>query len=439
MTYEEFRDRAFAYAMEQGCTAAETTYGEGEQFTAQILEQEVDSYSSSRFCGVSLRVQKGGKNGYARTEVLEDPETLVRHAMDNAAVVECPDEIPMQGPQEYPAITLPDNPIMRMDEREKIELALRMERKIKELDPRVQRVESDIVCTVSETVKLDNTRGLHAEKTEQVSYSYIAPILKEGEEVRDGGAFRTGAEMLDPDGCAAEAVREAAQMFGARPVPAGEYPVVMRYDAAADLLDAFSPLFSADMAQKGLSLLAGREGETIAAPCVTIIDDPLYPRSPRAFDAEGTPSVTKTVVENGRLRTLLHNLKTAKKAGCASTSNAANTRGDVCPSNFYIAAGERDFDALVQTMGDGLVITEISGLHAGVNTVSGDFSLLAKGLRIENGQVVHPVEQITVAGSFLPLLCDIVEVGSDLKFGIPGDGSVGSPSLRIRKLAVAGK
>lgn len=439
MTYEAFRDQAFAYALKQGCTAAETTYGEGEQFTARILEQEVDSYSSSRFCGVSLRVQKDGKNGYARTEVLEDPETLVRRAMDNAAVVECEDEIPMQGPQTYPAITLPDNPLMDMDEQEKIELALKMERRMKELDPRVQRAESDIVCTACETVKLDNTLGLHAEKTERISYSYIAPILQQGEEIRDGGAFRTGAEMLDTDGCAAEAVREAAQMFGARPVPAGDYPVVLRYDAAADLLDAFSPLFSADMAQKGLSLLTGKEGETIAAPCVTIIDDPLYPRSPRAFDAEGTPSVTKTVVENGRLKTLLHNLKTAKKAGCVSTSNAANTRGDVCPSNFYIAAGERDFDSLVQAMGDGLVITEVSGLHAGVNTVSGDFSLLAKGLRIEDGRVIHPVEQITVAGSILPLLCDVVEVGCDLRFGIPGDGSVGAPSLRVRKLAVAGK
>lgn len=101
----------------------------------------------------------------------------------------------------------------------------------------------------------------------------------------------------------------------------GSYAVILRHDAMADLLQAFSPVFSADEAQKGRSLLAGKEGEAVAAPCVTIVDDPFHAYAPRAFDGEGTPSVTKNVVEDGTLKTLLHNLKTAKKAGCESTGN----------------------------------------------------------------------------------------------------------------------
>ncbi len=438
MDYQAFRDKLFQFALQKGCTAAETSFAQGEQFSVHILDQEVDRYTSSRYCGLSLRVQVEGQNGYASTEVFENPEELVRHAMDAARVTESPDENPMQGAQEYQTVTFPPNPVMDMTEREKIELALKAERQVKECDPRITRTTGNVVCTVREHSCLHNTLGLSAEKDETLSYSYIVPVLEADGEVRDGTAFRVGGEMLDLDAYTKEAAKDAALMLGAKQIPSGKYQVILRYDAAADLLEAFSSLFSANMAQKGFSLLAGKEGEVIGSSCLTIIDDPFYLDFPRAFDAEGTPSKTKTVVENGTLLTLLHNLKTAKKAGTVSTSNAANTSGDVAPSNFYIPAGAASYDQLLSHMGDGLVITEVSGLHAGVNAISGDFSLLAKGLLIQGGKPVHPVEQITLSGTFLSLLAGIEEVGSDLKFGIPQGGCVGSPSLRVRSLMVSG-
>ena len=226
-------------------------------------------------------------------------------------------------------------------------------------------------------------------------------------------------------------------------VPAGTYSVVFRYDAAADLLASFCSMFSADAAQKGLSLLAGKEGETIAAPIVTVMDDPFYKDFPRAFDDEGVPSVTKAVIEKGVLKTLLHNLKTARKAGVASTSNGGRRSPaspvGVAPSNFYIVAGQTPLEGLLEQLGDGLFITEVSGLHAGVNTVSGDFSLLARGMRVQGGKCTTPVEQITVAGHFLQLMQNITAIGSDLTFGIPGGANVASPSLLVQKVKVAGK
>ena len=438
MTLQEFREQAFAAALRQGCDAAETYAVDGDSFTVYILDGQVDQYVSSRDFGVGVRVLKDGKNGYAYTESLDDPEAVVAPAIDNAVVIESDDEHPMQTRQEYVTVTERDNPVMAMTEREKIDLALRMEQAAKALDPRVRRMVYDVVSTSRTTVHLHNTLGLCAEQTVHSSDSYLAPLLQEGEEMRDGGAARYDEEVLDVDGIAAEAVREAAAMFGAEPVPAGEYAVVLRHDAATSLLGGFSEMFSADDAQKGLSLLAGKEGEVIASPLITIIDDPLYFRSPRAFDDEGTPSVTKAVVENGVLKTLLHNLKTAKKAGVASTSNAVRSPASpigVAPSNFYIPAGERSFDELVAAMGDGLILTEVSGLHAGLNTVSGDFSLLAKCFLVKDGKVVRPVERITAAGSFIPLLCGVEEVGSDLRF----EGSFGSPSLRLKSLMISGQ
>ena len=191
-----------------------------------------------------------------------------------------------------------------------------------------------------------------------------------------------------------------------------------------------------------MSLLAGKEGEKIAADCVTLMDDPHMPGglASSPFDAEGVATKVKAVIENGKLTTLLHNLKTARKAGVRSTGNA-NKGGyaapiGVSPSNFYFKPGNKTLAELMQDMGDGLVITEVSGLHAGANPVSGDFSLLAKGYIVEKGQKGRAVEQITVAGNFYALLKNIRAFGSDLEFvGSP----VGSPSVDVGEMNIAGK
>ena len=146
------------------------------------------------------------------------------------------------------------------------------------------------------------------------------------------------------------------------------------------------------------------------------------------------------MIENGRLTTLLHNLKTARKAGVKTTGNAAKSgyagAVNVSPSNFYLKPGEKTQAELLADMGDGLVITEVSGLHAGANPISGDFSLIAQGYTVKDGKKDQPVEQITVAGNFYQLLKNIRAVGSDLTF--PGS-PIGSPSVDVGEIAVAGK
>ncbi len=181
----------------------------------------------------------------------------------------------------------------------------------------------------------------------------------------------------------------------------------------------------------------------IASEAVSITDDPLFSYSPRPFDDEGTPSRATSVVKNGKLMSLLHNLKTAKKAGCASTSNAsresASSPISVAPSNFILEKGEKDLTELLSEMGDGLLITELSGLHAGVNFSTGHFSLLASGFKVEKGKIKSPVERITVAGLFDRLLKDITLVGDDLYLSMPGGAVFASPSVYIENgLTVSG-
>lgn len=443
MTFEEFKNALFEIALKKGCEAAEVYAASSDGFSVNVLKGEIIKYSVERNTGLNLRVLYGGKSGYAYTEVYEDAESLVDHAIDNAKVIENTDVNPMQGKCDYPDIEKKPNPIVDMAEDEKINIALNLERDTLGFDDRVNRMAFCSVDTGVSTEHIYNTLGLAADSTDRYSYVVVAPILRQGEDEHESFAFKFGPDIMQYDEIIKEAVDNALMQFNAKTVDSGEYRILIRNDAAGDLLAAFSSIFSAERVQKGLSLLAGKLGEPIASPLVSIVDDPFEKDNPRAFDAEGVPSVLTTVVEDGVLKSYLHNLKTALKDGVASTSNAG--RGgvsapvDVAPSNFYILKGEKSFAELTEELSSGLIITELSGLHAGLNPVSGDFSLIAKGLLVEGGSIIRSVDQITVAGNFLDLLKNIIGVGSDLRFGIPGGSRIGSPSLLIEKLIVSGK
>jgi len=442
LSYEEFRDALFAAAKAQNAEA-ETYCVEDESFDVHIDKQEVDSYTVARGKGLGLRVQKDGHDGYAYTENFEEPEELVKKALDNASIISTADEHPMNGAQTYETLTEKDNPTLKLSEAEKIELAKRLEREALSADPRVRRVQTAAVVTAHSVVRLANTQGLRAQQRESMSYCFVSPILEENGEVHNEGAFRIDAETLNVADCAQEAVKRAAEQFGGEPIASGKYRILFTGEALADLLSAFSPMFSAEAAQKGLSVLANKEGKTVCGENISITDDPLYPKYPRTFDAEGTPSQATAVIENGVLKSFLHNLKTAKKAGTVSTSNASRHSAaspvGIAPSQLYIAAGDKSRDELLAMMGDGILIRDVSGLHAGVNAVSGEFSLLSKGALVENGKITKAVERITVSGSFLGMLSEVLGVGKELQFTLPSGSVCAAPDLLVAPLMVAGK
>lgn len=158
------------------------------------------------------------------------------------------------------------------------------------------------------------------------------------------------------------------------------------------------------------------------------------------FDDEGVRTYKKDIIKDGKLLTLLHNLKTANKAGIKSTGNGFKASYaapvDVSSTNFYIEKGTKTLDNLMNDMGQGIMVTELAGLHSGANFITGDFSLAAKGFYIDGGKKSYPIEQITISGNFFDLLKNIIDISDDLKFPL---SSIGSPSIRIDKISIAGK
>ncbi|MBR2036300.1 MAG: TldD/PmbA family protein, partial [Lachnospiraceae bacterium] len=234
---------------------------------------------------------------------------------------------------------------------------------------------------------------------------------------------------------------------GKESVASGIYDIVLSKEMAATLLATFSNIFSADAAQRGLSLLAGKEGTEIANELVTIVDDPFCEETflRMSFDGEGVATYSKNVVAKGKLVTLLHNLATAHKAGVASTGNGrkASYAGSVSvmPYNFYLAkGGAGTCEDIFKETGKGIYVTSLNGLHAGADAVTGDFSIASEGFRIEDGKKSHAIKNFTISGNFYELLNKIALVGDDLEFLTPrANGCFGAPTVMIKQISVAGK
>ena len=447
MDKQQFMDRLLAEAKAQGIDPAEVYFSAGSSFSAGAMNGNIDSYKVSTRQGLGLRGMYQGKMGYASTQAFDEEaiRQLIEGVKEGALLREDEgaEEI-YEGDAEYPTVVSYDETLAQVPATAKLDAVLAIEKAALESVDTVKQCEGTQLSTMSGEVYLRNSYGLNLQHKDNAFIAYTGAIAKDGDSTSTGMAFKCGRDFakLDVKKLGEEAAQEAASGLHAEPVPAGNYRMILRYDAMQSLLATFCGIFSAENAQQGLSLLKGREGEKIAADCVTLMDDPLleggFDSAP--FDGGGVASKTKAVVENGVLKTLLHNRKTAKKQGVASTGNALrpglSAPITVAPTNFFFKPGDKTLAELEADMSDGLVITDLSGLHAGANMTSGDFSLLSKGYLLKDGKRVQPVEQITIAGNFYDVLKNIRAIGSDLIF--PASG-VGSSSVDVGTLTAAGK
>lgn len=436
-----FADRALTAAKEAGIAPAEISISSSESFSVRVRAGKLEDYKVSDRFRLTLRGKVGDRIGTASTQALDDEglALLIQGVKESAELIETDEQDDILPPDDhYDSVCCRSEAVERITAQQKIALAMAIDERLQAADARI-RPDASVVSSASESFVLKNSLGLDLCHDSNMIYAYASALAKEGEASATGFKLLWGYSLEDvspfavADGCAEDALSK----LGAGRIRSGAYPVVIRNNAMADLLSTFCGVFSADNAQKSMSLLAGREGTVIAGRAVTIVDDPLMPWGLGScpFDREGAATRTKNVIDGGMLKTLLHNRKTAKKAGVSTTGNAAGS-GRVAPSNLYIAAGADSCEALLEEMGDGLFLTEVSGLHAGANPISGDFSLLARGFEIAGGKPVRAVEQFTVAGNFFKLLEDISSVGSDLLF----EGSpIGSPSVRVKALNIAGE
>ncbi|OOM77118.1 TldD/PmbA family protein [Clostridium sp. BL-8] len=450
MNIDEFKNNIFVEAKNQKFEEFEIYYTKTESVNINVYSHQIDKYNENTSIGISFRGIYNGKMGYAYTEILDDASVslLVECAKNNALAIDNTDqEFIYAGNDTYSLFNNFNEDLYKVTTDEKIRLALDLEKKVMSKDPRVINVSYCSVASSDVEFYIINSKGISLHHRYNYIFGAVIPIIYDGNRKYTSMSFKISNDIkkIDFDSIADEAVKKALSLIGASQITSGKYKIALKNNTVASLLITFARIFSADSTQKNLSLLKDKLNKAIASPLVNIVDDPHMEDGLAScpFDSEGVPTHKKYIVKNGVLNTLLYNLKTAHKDGVKTTGNASrrsyNLAVNISPTNFYIEKGKKTFDELITNMNEGILITDLAGIHAGANGITGDFSISAKGFIVKEGKVNDPIEQFTLSGNFYKLLMDIEDISEDLIFDLgSGSGYFGSPTLLIREMDIAG-
>ena len=448
MDFQSFKKAVIAKAEALGITEYELYYQSEESISVSAFQHEMNQFTASTEGGVCFRCIANGKMGYASTEALspEEAEAIVERARENALVLEAEEAVFLcEGGKTYKDLNLTPYPLPTTEAL--ISTVLSTQEKLYATDKMVIDGSSTQGISARNCLAIVNSKGLDLQYENNLSGLVVAAVVSDGKEmVNDYQIKLNQLDTIDTDALTSKAVAGAMRKLGGDVAPTGVCPVVFDPEAMSDLLATFSSIFSSEAAQKGLSKLADKEGQVIASAAVTLVDDPFHKESPMPmpFDAEGCPTSTKFVIQDGKLNTLLYNLKTAAVAGKETTGNASkagySSSVTVRPFTMYLSGGELTEADLLQKAGNGVYINSLGGLHAGADPISGDFSLQSAGFLIENGEKTKAVKSFTVAGNFYDLLQNIVAVANNCHLpSAMGMTAFGAPSVLVENLSIAGK
>ena len=438
MRYDYF----FQLAKEKGIEECELKIHESYSLGFSLFHSEMDSYEMNNGYSIVARGLVNGKFGTASCDVFnkEKAEFLVNEIIKNAKVIE--DEDPMfiyKGSSKYKKLNPYNKELMDIPAQKKIEKLYELEKLIKD-GKEISEVAGVSYSESKSSSTLLNSHGLKL--TQKSNYFFIAgdAVAKRGEQVKTGYEFIFGNNFdeLDVNKLANEIINNTTSQLGGEACESGNYQAVLSNGVVASLISAYLSSADAEEVQKHTSLFEGKLNEKIASSKVTIEDRPLDKSLfGRGFDDEGVATYNKAVIKNGVLKTYLYNLTTAAKDGVESTGNGfGGAKIGTSPVFTVMKPGKKSLEELFAEVNNGVYITEIQGLHAGLDPQTGNFSLQSTGFLIKDGKKDRPLDIITVSGNLMKLFKDISVVGADSKDFI---SSVRCPSVIVKKLAVGGK
>jgi PmbA protein len=439
-------------AMKAGASDAEAVVREGDEFSVNVRMGEVETLKESGSRALGLRVFLGQRS--ASTSTSDLTADGIRQLVDGAiALAKVTEEDPFNGLPEASEFGSIDgdlhlfyDDVYSLEGPERIEWARRAEAAALAADPRITNSDGGSFDAATGRKVQANSRGFLGSYRSSYAGVSAAPLAVDvnGQMQRDGwwSSARRLADLESPESVGKEATRRTVRRLGARRVPTQRVPIVFAPEVARSLIGSVFDAASGDSIWRHASFLAGKLGEQIAVPTLTIVDDNAmllptgvggFGTSP--FDGEGLPSRRTIVVEGGVLRNYMLNTYAARKLGLRSTHNAsrglAGTPG-IGSGNLYLVPGTLTPEEIIASVPAGLYVTSLMGF--GTNIVTGDYSRGATGLWIENGQLTHAVEEVTIAGNLAEMLANVTAIGNDLVFR----GSVASPTLRIDGMTIAG-
>ncbi len=436
----EYANDAVTHAMRAGASQADATLSIADRFSTEARDRAITKLEQSTGRSLQMRIFVDGRKATLSTsdfavdslrESIARCVAQARHvAHDPLAVL--PD---VRSAPRTADLELYCEETAARQAQAKIDEALALEQRIRELDARIANSNGSHVGDSTTITVLANSSGFSGGYRATRVHRSTGPVAVDGKNKRTG-AYGTAARRLRdmetvPAVCE-KAVRRTVGFFGARKPSTMRVPVIFERDVAAAVLsDLFAAVNAANVAI-GNSWLAEALDRRIGSDLITVFDDGTMPgmlgSSP--FDGEGVPTQCTRVFDRGTLKTLLYDTYYARKLHAHSTGNS--TGGGIGPNTFYLQAGTLSPQALVERTARGVLVTDTIGFAT--EHASGTYSRGARGFYIENGEVAYPIEEFTVAGTFPEMLAGVDAVADDLRF----DAGVVSPSFRVAEMTVSG-
>lgn len=431
--------------------------GPGEQIdaaaaavaTTSVLayDGEIEKLTVADTAALGVRVVRDGRMGLASAGSL-DPDIAfeaLAEARDNLTFAEPDPHVFIPESDGVPVVDQPglwSEGIAAMTLDEKVAMAIELERRTRALDPRISGVRNAGYGDERRVSVLHTSTGLRSARRMTMSSLAVSAMAEEHGRTQTGYAQDAARDPLgfDVEAVATEAVERTTRMLGASQPASTTLTLVFEPQGAAALLGIIGSMLSGDRVVRRRTPFAERVGEQVADPRVHLTDDPTDPDSFGALthDGEGLAARPTELVRAGVLQGFLHHSASASRAGTTSTASARRSVRGTPGAGWHalhLAPGEGDLASIIAATDHGLLVHSMSGLHSGVNPVSGDYSVGIEGLMIRNGVLAEPVREATAASTLMRLLTDIELIGADVEHR---PGRVSTPSLSVAGVSLSG-
>ncbi len=435
-TLQQLAEDVLKHASNKGATACEVDVSEGFGQSVTVRCDEVETIEFNRDKGIGITVYSGQRKGYASTS--DFSAQALRETVEaalNIARFTAEDDCAGLADAALMARDCPDLDLYHpwaLSVEESIETARRCEQAAFDASPLVSNSEGASISTQQAHFVSANSLGFMGGYPTSRHYISCSVIAGEQDAMQRDDWYTThrdATRLDDPQQVGRIAAERAVARLGGRKVKTGEFPIILEAPLAGGLLGSLVHAASGGALYRKSSFLLDQLGKKIMPDFVHIAERPHIKcgLGSASFDSDGVATRDRDLVSNGILQGYFLSTYTARKLGMQTTANAGGSH------NLIIEPGELDLDGLLAKMGRGLLVTELLG-H-GINYVTGDYSRGAAGYWVENGKIVHPVEEITIAGNLKAMLAGIVAVGNDVQ--VRGTKQTGS--ILIDRMTIAGE
>jgi PmbA protein len=418
-------------AMAQPGEQVEVYASRVKEVDVRAFDGDIESLSSASTSGVGIRVIAGERQGFAHAGALDERliEATLADARDNARFATPDEYLGLAEPDGVvpPEFDLWDPEVALLPTADKVQMALDLEKRVRHSDSRVRQVVSADYGDMQSESAIATSTGIAGTTRRTLCSLSVSAIAGDDPDSHTGVGFGFGRRpsAMDPEKIADDAIERAVRLIGAKKVASSVCTVVLDPRVTSTLLAVVSGALSGEAIVKNRSMFVGRVGELVAVPEFVLVDDPTDIRSLGAArnDGEGLACRRNVLIDHGRLAGFVYDTTTARRAGVSSTGSAVRGGYATTPTSgcraVSITPGDLDQRGVLAAVGEGLFVQSVTGVHSGVNSVSGDFSVGVEGLMVRGGELAEPVNEVTIASTLQRMLFSLVVIGGDVEW-LPG-------------------